>query len=368
MTVPTESTSTRAPAAAAPLTLLPDTAAGGGKQDGKTAWLLGIAFTALIALIGWYAAGIPGLGKLGPLACSIALAVAYRQLWGYPEALRQGIQFCSKTLLRLAIILFGLKLDMSLVLHDGLGLLLRAAAVIAFAVVLTVWLGKRFKADPGITLLLAIGTGICGAAAIAAVSPLLQTKDGDTAIGAGMIALVGTVFAVGYTLLRPFLPVDDLQYGVWSGISLHEIAHVALAAAPAGPDALAAGLLAKLSRVLLLVPVCLLLVVWKNRGSKAGRTSNASPEPSHTKIAFPWFLLGFIATSTIGSYVIGDMVAIPAAILNGVASGTTFLLSMAMVGLGLNVNLKQLRSKALKPVLAMSVTSVLLAVLTYVSV
>jgi uncharacterized membrane protein YadS len=186
----------------------------------------------------------------------------------------------------------------------------------------------------------------------------LQAKEEDTAIGAGMIALVGTAFAVGYTLLRPLLPLDAADYGAWSGISLHEIAHVALAAAPAGQDALAAALLAKLGRVLLLVPFCLLLVAWKRRSG----TMQAG-----ARLEFPWFLLGFLAASLIGSFIIGNDIDVPASAMNGLAAGTTFLLSMAMVGLGLNVDLKQLRTKALRPVLAMAITSVLLSALAYAS-
>lgn len=319
-------------------------------------WAGGVGFTLAIALIGWSAALLPGLDRMGPLACAIALAVVFRHFRGYPEPLRRGIQFSSKVLLRVAIVLFGLKLNIGLVLQEGFGLLVRDAATIVFAIGLTVWLGKRLKADYTVTLLLGIGTGICGAAAIAAVSPILGSKDEDTAISAGMIALVGTVFAVGYTLLRPLLPLSEADYGAWAGVSLHEIAHVALAAAPAGEDSLAAGLLAKLGRVLLLVPLCLLLLGWKKR---------AGTMQAETKVDFPYFLIGFIAASLFGTYVLGQYMEVTDRFTSGLSTMTTLLLSMAMVGLGLNVSLKQLRAKALRPLAAMAVTSVLLSILTY---
>lgn len=310
-------------------------------------------------MLGWGLAQLPGFDRAGPLACAIGIAVLYRHFRGYPEQLRAGIRFSSKTLLRLAIVLYGLKLNIDVILHQGLGLLVRDAATIAFAVALTVWIGKRLKADSALTLLLGIGTGICGAAAIAAVSPILNAKDEDTAIGAGMIALVGTVFAVAYTLMMPLLPLTPDQYGAWAGVSLHEIAHVALAAEPGGQDALATGLLAKLGRVFLLVPFCLLLISW---GKRSGTFQSGA------KVEFPWFMVGFIAMSVIGSYVLGDIIPVSASVMDGVSVGTTVLLSMAMVGLGLNVSLKQLRTKALKPLLAMTVTSVLLSVLTYMTI
>jgi uncharacterized integral membrane protein (TIGR00698 family) len=321
-------------------------------------WVIGIGFTFVIALLGYGLARVHGFNHVGQLACSIIIAVIYRQIWGYPEQLRPGIQFSAKKLLRLAIILYGLKLNIDIVFHQGLELLVRDLGTIVFSIFVTVLLAKWLKAETSLSLLLGIGTGICGAAAIAAVSPILKAKDEDTAIGAGIIALIGTVFSVAYTILRPLINLTDDQYGVWSGISLHEIAHVALAAAPAGHDALAIGLLAKLGRVFLLVPLSFILLYWMKR------TGKVQPD---AKIEFPWFLIGFIGMSFFGSYVLGKHLFLSVSVINDVANITTFILTMAMVGLGLNVNLKDLRTKALRPLIAMSITSILLSFLTFVS-
>lgn len=328
----------------------------GPKAPPLTLWLGGVAFTFLIALLGYGLSKVPGFDRVGPLACAILIAVAYRQFWGYPEAIRPGIQFSAKRLLRLAIILYGLKLNIDVVLHQGLGLLVYDVGVIAFSIGLTVLLAKWLKAEPSLSLMLGVGTGVCGAAAIAAVSPIIQAKEEDTAIGVGIIALVGTVFSILYTVLRPYLPLTPVEYGMWSGISLHEIAHVALAGAPAGQDGLAIALLAKLGRVLLLVPLCFLLMYWMKRSGKV---------QGGAKIEFPWFLIGFLVMSLLGSYVLGSVIPVSESFQTGVSNVTTFVLTMAMVGLGLNVNLRALRSKAARPLLAMSITSVLLSVLSF---
>lgn len=320
-------------------------------------WLAGIAFTIVIAALGYALSNVPGFDHVGPLACAIVIAVIYRQFFGYPEKIRPGIQFSAKRFLRFAIILYGLKLNIDVVLHQGLGLLVRDIGIIAFAILLTVWLGKLLKADASLSLLLGVGTGVCGAAAIAAVSPILKAKDDDTAIGVGIIALVGTIFSIAYTIIRPFLPVTAIHYGIWSGISLHEIAHVALAGAPAGQDALAIALLAKLGRVLLLVPLCFILMYWMKR-KNAGKVGE-------TKIEFPWFLIGFILMSLYGSYVLGKSIPISKGTLDVISNFTTFILTSAMVGLGLNVSLNDLRTKAAKPLIAMLITSVVLSVVAY---
>lgn len=321
-------------------------------------WICGIGFTFMIALLGYLLAKTPGFDHVGQLASAIVIAVLYRQFFGYPELLRSGIGFSSKRLLRFAIILYGLKLNIGTVLHDGLGLLVRDTGVIIFAILVTVWLARMLKADKNISLLLGVGTGVCGAAAIAAIAPIIKSKDEDTAICVGIIALVGTIFAISYTILRPFLPMSDIDYGIWSGISLHEIANVALAAAPGGQDALAIGLLAKLGRVFLLVPLCFLLMyIMKRKRSR--------DECSETKVEFPWFLIGFIIMSIIGSYVIGTTILVSSEFMNGISKLTTWYLTAAMVGLGLNVSLRDLRTKALKPLIAMGITSICLSILAY---
>ncbi|MED1203005.1 YeiH family protein [Heyndrickxia acidicola] len=320
-------------------------------------WIAGVAFTFLIALVSFMLAEIPVLQHIGPLACAIFIAIMYRQLFGYPEAIRQGIQFSAKRLLRLAIILFGLKLNINLIIHQGMGILLRDACVIAFAIAATVLAGKLLKAEASLTLLLGVGTGICGAAAIAAVSPILKAKEEDTAMSVGIIALIGTIFSIVYTFIRPILSISALHYGIWSGISLHEIAQVALAGAPAGPNALAVALMAKLGRVLLLIPVCFIFMFWIKR-------KNADSE-SKARIEFPWFLVGFIAMSLFGSYVLGKTVHVPNTVLVFLSNATTFILTSAMVGLGLNVSLNDLRTRALRPLAAMTITSILLSILTF---
>jgi uncharacterized integral membrane protein (TIGR00698 family) len=321
-------------------------------------FLGGIGFTFIIALIGYGLSKVPGFDHVGQLACAIIIAIIFRQIWGYPDKIRSGIQFTSKKLLRLAIILFGLKLNIDVVFHQGLGLLGRDVGTITFSILVTIILAKWLKADATLSLLLGIGTGVCGAAAIAAVSPIIKAKDEDTAIGAGIIALVGTIFAISYTIIRPFLPLTEFQYGTWSGVSLHEIAHVALAGAPAGPDALAIALLAKLGRVFLLVPLSFILMYWMKRKGKGEADTTA-------KIEFPWFLIGFIIMSLFGSYVLGHSIPNSTPIMNGVSFVTSFILTMAMVGLGLNVCLNDLKTKAFRPLVAMVITSVLLSVITF---
>src|SRR5699024_645814 len=311
--------------------------------------IFGILFTFAIAIFGYIFAQVPGINRIGPLATAIILAIIYSQIWGYPYRIQEGVTFSSKYLLRLAIILYGLKLNMQVILDDGIGLLLKSVFVIALAVILMYVFSKWWKLNTSLSFLLGVGTGICGAAAIAAVAPIVKSKSEDTAISIAIIALTGTVFSIGYTLLLPILPMDSLSYGAWSGLSLHELAHVALAAEPAGEDALAFALLAKLSRVFLLVPFCFLLVFWMNIRSQSS-------------VPFPYFFIGFVVMSLLGTYVLGSIIPFSESAMDVTSEITTFLLTSAMVGLGLNVSLKAIREKALLPFAAMIIVSIVVSI------
>lgn len=125
--------------------------------------------------------------------------------------------------------------------------------------------------DYKLLLLLASGTGICGAAAIGAVSSILDSDEEDTAIAIGMIAWLGTIFALVAPLIASITNMTPDLYGQWVGFSLHEIAQALLAGASFGDDSLTPAILSKLSRVLLLFPVTILIIVFlsfQNKESK----------------------------------------------------------------------------------------------------
>src|SRR5699024_3973744 len=130
---------------------------------------------------------------------------------------------------------------------------------------------------------------------------------------------------------------------------------------PAGDDALAIGLLAKLGRVFLLVPLCFIFIYIMKRKSKG--TNN-----EHNKVPFPFFLIGFILMSIFGSYVLGHSIPVTDDVMEGIYSFTTWILTAAMVGLGLNVSLQDLRTRAFKPLMAMVVTSVIVSVVACIMI
>lgn len=310
----------------------------------------GTLFTIVIAIISFFLSKLPFLNYLGPLAIAIIIAVIIRNTLPYPHKWKSGLDFSSKKILRFAIILYGIRLNIAVIINEGLPLIAKAAGVIVGAILLTIFVGKLLGVEDKIMMLLAFGTGICGAAAIAAVSPIVKAKEEDTAMAVGMIALIGTVFSLIYPTVGNLLHLTPEAYGYWSGLSLHEIAHAALAGAAFGDASLTPALLTKLSRVLLLFPVTLLLVGFI-------KIKNGE---SDQKASFPYFLLGFLAVSATGTW--GTMSGwLSEGVQNMIAQIGTFFLAVAMAALGMSVDFKELKARALKPVIMLTIVSVVLS-------
>ncbi|MGW7862880.1 YeiH family protein [Staphylococcus xylosus] len=316
-------------------------------------FIFGILFTFIIAAISLISSKLPLLDKVGALTIAIVIAILFRHFKGYPESYRPGITFASKRLLKFAIILYGLKLNIFDVIGEGSTLLLIDGGVIIVSIGLMLLLNHYIKGDKAITLLLGIGTGICGAAAIAAVSPILKSREKDTAISIGIVALIGTLFSLAYTVIYTLFTISPEVYGVWSGVSLHEIAHVILAADFSGETALRIGLLGKLGRVFLLIPLSIVLIFVMNLKSQARNTNQ--------RIEMPYFLIGFVLMAIFHTYV-----PIPQFIMQIIEPLTTICLLMAMVALGLNVSFKDLQDRAFKPLIGVIIVSMILSTITFI--
>lgn len=315
---------------------------------------IGILMMIFITGIAYSLSIFPIFSFVGPLAIAILLAVVYRNVFQYPERYRSGIQFASKIILRLAIILYGIRLNIKMIADEGFPLLFRAALVILFTIFMTFLIGKMLGVDFKLLLLLASGTGICGAAAIGAVSSILDSDEEDTALAIGMIACLGTLFALIAPLIASFTNMTPDFYGQWVGLSLHEIAQALLAGSSFGDDSLTPAILSKLSRVLLLFPVTILIVLilsFKNNNSQK-------------KASFPYFILGFIAVSIIGTVCLQNE-WMSLSFQSHVAQIATFLLTVAMAALGMSVDLNKMNRDTLKPIFTLLLTSIALSLFVW---
>jgi uncharacterized integral membrane protein (TIGR00698 family) len=316
----------------------------------------GILLTLALAMAARLIAGLPFFSILGQLVIAIMFGMVWRATAGVNSGLMEGASFSSKKLLRLGIILLGFRLNLSDIYNAGATVFMIAFANLVFALLAVYGLSRLFKVEKRLGILTACGTAICGAAAVVAIAPVIKANEKETAVGAANVAVLGTIFTIVYTLLFSYLGLNALDYGVFAGGTLHEIAHVVAAADPAGQQASDLAIIVKLTRVALLVPVAILI------GFIIQRKENQSADQKMTLAALPipWFILGFLAVSAINTTGIirEDAAAV-------IVSFAYLLIGMAMAGLGLSVDFKSFRKMGGKALSAGLAGSVLLSLFGY---
>ncbi|WP_042221083.1 YeiH family protein [Oceanobacillus manasiensis] len=324
------------------------------QKNSQNGFIVGIGLTLLLALLAGLFAKLPFLAIMGQLVIAIILGMAWRAAFGLPDTLRAGVTFSNKKLLRLGIILLGMRLNLADIYNAGINVFIIAFLNLVFALILVYFLARWFGVGRNLGILTACGTAICGAAAVVAIAPIIKAKETETAVSAGIVALLGTTFTLVYSLIYGLLPLSSTGYGVFAGGTLHEVAHVVAAAGAGGETAVDMAVLVKLTRVALLVPVAFVIGYLIQRGNK--KAAGSKP----TMSIFPWFILGFLAMSgfnTLG--IVSESVA------NSIVMIAYLLIAMAMGGLGLNVEVKTFRKLGMKGVAAGIVGSVFLAIFGY---
>lgn len=314
----------------------------------------GIGTTLIIAIMAGLLAKLPYLTIIGHLVLAILLGIIWSHTIGWNRSYKVGVDFSSKKLLRLGIILLGLRLNLSDLAHAGVSTFLYAAFLLCVTLLAVYSFARMLRVDKTLSLLTACGTAICGAAAIVAIASVVRAKESVTAVSVGVIAVLGTLFTLLYTFLYPILPITDYQYGMLTGGTLHEIAHVVAASSVGGVEAENIAIIVKLTRVILLVPVAILIGYYmKKRESQESATKN--------KLPIPWFIFGFLAMSAINT-----LGWLPTELVQWLISGSYLLLAMAMAGLGLNVELSAFKKMGLQIFYAALLGTILLVLLGFI--
>ncbi len=314
--------------------------------------LPGAAAAALIAAAAWgVARTIP---VVGAPVLALAAGVLIRNLFGTSAALRAGLDFTLKRLLRLAIILFGATLALGDVISVGAGSLAVIVLTIVLALVLTALFGRWLRAPARLVNLIGVGTAICGATAIITVGPILEADDEEIAFAVATIFLFNMLAVVVYPLLGDALALSDRVYGTWAGTAIHDTSSVLAAAFTFSDPAGKIATVVKLTRTLMLVPLALAVgIVYSTARSRAGAVGG---RPVDLVKIFPWFVLWFVVAAAVNT---ADL--IPPAL--GAAAGLAgkFLIVMVMAAVGLSADLREMRRIGLRPFYIGLFSSVLIA-------
>ncbi|MBN8562725.1 MAG: putative sulfate exporter family transporter [Leptolyngbya sp. UWPOB_LEPTO1] len=275
---------------------------------------------------------IPGFTLFSPLILAILLGILVQNTIGVAPKHQAGIHFAMRRILRFAVILLGVQLSLLQVLSVGITGLLIIIATLLSTFWLTCWVGQHLGVSPSLTRLIAAGTSICGASAVIATSTTTESGDEDITYAIGIVTLFGTVSMLLYPLLSGQLNLTPEAFGLWCGVSIHEVAQVLAAAFQVNSVSGEIASISKLSRVLWLVPMMLML----------GAISKA-PQ-SKSRITIPWFVVYFMLLILLNS-----LNLIPQQIKTMTGQVNQFLLTISMAAMGLETRLNQIQKIGLRP-------------------
>jgi uncharacterized integral membrane protein (TIGR00698 family) len=301
-------------------------------------------------LVGAACLGLTALVPVLPgLLLAIVLGAVTRSAGLLPPVLEPGLAWAGRRVLRAGVVLLGLQLSVG----DLLGLGLREALVLLVTVVATfaatLWLGPRLGVGRRLTLLVATGSSICGAAAVAAMSPVADADEDEVATAVALVTLYGSVALVAVPLVSGVLGLSDRTAGLWAGMSVHEVAQVVAAAGTVSATALSVAVVAKLARVVLLAPLV------AGAGLVRRRTAGAVAAGARRPPLVPLFVVGFVVAVAVRSAGL-----VPEAVLPAVKPVTTLALAAAMTALGAQIHLGRLVRTGGRP-LALGAAATLVA-------
>ena len=298
----------------------------------------------------------------------IILGILLRNLIPVPAICIPGITFSVKKLLRLGIILMGIRLSIFDVLKIGAWGIPIVLVCILTGLVLTTYFSRLLRIPERLATLVAVGTGICGVSAIVATAPGIAAKDEEVSYAVANITVFGIIALVTYPLVMHWVfNADTTMIGLFLGTSIHETAQVAASGliydqtfnAVTYPTALDVATVTKLVRnvmMALIIPAMTFLYSRRAEGTQPVHTSGLKKAVK----LFPLFIIGFLVMAILRS--IGDSGlrasgaafglwdgAYWTAIHSGIKEWSGYILATAMAGVGLSTSFKTMKGLGIKP-------------------
>jgi uncharacterized membrane protein YadS len=273
--------------------------------------------------------------------------------------LAPGLKFASSRLLQVAVVLLGAQLSIAQAARAGASSLPVMLGTLA-ACLGAAWLyGRLLGVTGGLRTLIGVGTGICGASAIAAASPVIEAASADIAYAVSTIFVFNIAAVLAFPVVGHALGMSQHSFGLFAGTAVNDTSSVVATATTYGSQAANQAVVVKLVRTLMIIPVCAGLAWLTARGQRAAGAAATAPAASAGRGGrrrgraarralrlIPWFLIGFLVMAAANSAGL-----IPAGAHDGVTQVAAFLVAVALSGIGLSTDVAALRRAGAKPLL-----------------
>ena len=312
----------------------------------------GLLLCLLIAVPAWFlGTAFPIIG--GPVI-AIILGMIVTLFIKDKSSVQDGINYSAKKILQYAVILLGFGLNLCVILDTGKQSLPIIICTIATSLILAYFLSKVMHIPARIATLVGVGSSICGGSAIAATAPVIDADDEEVAQAISVIFFFNVLAAVIFPHFGNFLGFDQTSgeaFGIFAGTAINDTSSVTAAASTwdnmfaLGSATLDKAVTVKLTRTLAIIPITLVLALYRTKKEKSSSGSSIS-----LKKIFPFFIIYFIVASIITT-VATNVFGVSSEFFAPIKELSKFFIVVAMAAIGLNTNIVKLVKTGGKPII-----------------
>ena len=309
----------------------------------------GILICLLIAIPSWI------IGKMFPVVGGAVIAILAGMIiamfWNDKKSAKAGIKWTSKVILQTAVVLLGFGMNLGVIFETGKQSLPIIVCTITTSLVLAWVMKKVLKVPSNTSILVGVGSSICGGSAIAATAPVIDADDDEIAQSIAVIFFFNVLAAIFFPILGKALGFDTMHgdaFGIFAGTAINDTSSVTAAASTwdsmyhLQSATLDKAVTVKLTRTLAIIPITLVLSFFKLRKNKDGQKINL-------KKVFPFFIIYFVLASIITTVAI--KMGVSADFFTPFKELSKFFIVLAMVAIGLNTNVIKLIKNGGKPII-----------------
>jgi uncharacterized integral membrane protein (TIGR00698 family) len=303
---------------------------------------------------------------IGGAVIAMFIGMLVNHFIGKNGFLAPGIKFTSKKILKFAIILLGLSLNINTILHVGKLSLVVMVFTLATCFGGGYFIGKALGLNWKLSNLISAGTGICGGSAIAAIAPTIDAEDSDVAYAMSATFLFDMAMIVLFPIMGRAIGMNAEAFGIWAGTAVNDTSSVVATGYAFSEAAGDFATMVKLTRTLSIIPTVLTFAIIqmnikRKEAIKVGKSAKEIKTSFSFSKIFPWFILGFLAMSIVAS-----IFTIPAEIVATTKSVSKFLMVCALAAIGLNTSFKDMKKSGIKPMIHGFIISALVVIVALV--
>lgn len=313
----------------------------------------GILVCLAIAIPAWL------LGKTFPVVGGAVIAIIAGMIiamfWRKKGKAEAGIKWTSKIILQTAVVLLGFGMNLGVIFETGRQSLPIIICTITTSLLIAWILQKALKVSANTSILVGVGSSICGGSAIAATAPVIDADDNEVAQSIAVIFFFNVLAAIFFPVLGKAIGFDTMHgdaFGIFAGTATNDTSSVTAAASTwdsmwnLGSETLNKAVTVKLTRTLAIIPITLVLSLIR-----AGKNAKDGKQASKFSLrrAFPMFILYFVIAAIITTVCVN--LGIDAGVFQPLKELSKFMIIMAMAAIGLNSNVIQLIKTGGKPII-----------------